>query len=106
MPRKGKIASIEVMIVEADLITPITKVVMEHVQNRSVCRNEWAVEIQRQIIVGYGLQDIVVSDVVQSQSVRRLAPEVHACEQRERFSETLRIEYVSRVYVPVLALPN
>src|SRR5215472_19261447 len=102
MPRKGKIASIEVMIVEADLITPITKVVMEHVQNRSVCRNKWAVEIQRQIIVGYGLQDIVVSDVVQGQSARRLAPEVHARKQGERLAETLSVKYLFGIHVPVL----
>src|SRR5215467_2478226 len=77
---------------------------MEHAQNRSICRNKWAVEVQRQIIVGYGLQDIVVSDVVQGQSARRLAPEVHTRKQGERLAETLSVEYVFGVRVPVLAL--
>src|SRR5215472_8195041 len=104
MSRKGKVASIEILIVEGGLITPITKVVMEGAQNRPICRNKWAVQIQRQIIIGYGLQDIVVSDVVQGQSAGRLAPEVHARKQGERFAESLSIEYVLGVHVPVLAL--
>src|SRR5262249_851187 len=106
MSRKGKVASIEILIVEGDLITPIANVVIEHAQNRSICRNKWAVEIQRQIIVGYGLQDVVVSDVVQRQGARCLAPEVHARKQGECLAETLSIEYLFGVRVPVLALPD
>src|SRR5215467_8636837 len=79
---------------------------MEHAKNRSICRNKWAVGIQRQIIVGYGLQDIVVSDVVKAECARRFAPEVYAGKQGERFAETLSIEYVFGVRVPVLALPD
>src|SRR5215470_11119749 len=106
MSRKGKVPSIEVLIVEGDLIRPIANVVMEHAQNRSICRNKRAVEIQRQIIVGYGLQDIVVSDVVQCQSARCLAPEVYARKQGERFAETLSVKYLFGIRVPVLALPD